>query len=140
MASVVPAARNCLLEAVEGRENQDAGALVELADDVDAVAVDAERRDVHPQYLRVVGERPRLDLEQETAGGEQLLYRIGGYAPVLEVARFVALTLHRRDHLIEEGVEFRRRGDRDGYFSCHFGANLGSSGRIGNPDAMGLAW
>ena len=36
-------------------------------------------------------------------------------------------------------VRQRRRGDRDGYCSCHLGANLGSSGSIGNPDAMRAA-
>ena len=127
-----------LLEVVERRKDHHAASLAETADDGQAGAVDAERRDVHPDHLPLVGDRPRLDRVQGAAGREQLLDRGGGHASRAEVARFVRGRRQRRDQVIEECIELRRRGDRDGYGSRNLGAHLGGGGGVGYADDVRL--
>ena len=95
---------------MERGEDEHAGTLrAALADHGKASSVDIQRWNVHSQYLLVIDDRPRLDLEQETASGEQLLDPRRGYAPPGEVAGvIVRVARHRRNHVIEEQVEFRR--------------------------------
>ncbi len=128
------------LEAVERREDQHAAALAELTDDRQAGPVDTQRRDVHPQHLRVVGDGPRLECEQQPSGREELLDRGGRYAAAREIARLVVLVRRqRRDQVREQCIELRRRRNRDGYRLADLRAHRGSGSRVGDADDVGLA-
>ena len=126
-----------LLEVVERPKDHHAAGLAEPADDGKAGAVDAERRDVHPYHLPLVGHLPRLDREQGAAGLEQLLDGDSGHPPPAEVA---AVRGRRQPgyQVIEERIELRRRGDRNGYGSCNLGAHLGGGRGVGDADDVRL--
>ena len=123
---------------VERRKDHHAASLAEPADDGQAGAVDAERRDVHPDHLPLVGDLPRLDRKQGAAGLEQLLDGGSGHAPPAEVAAVILGRRQRRDQVIEECIELRRRGDPDGYRSRNLGADLGGGNDVGDADDVRL--
>lgn len=127
------------LEVSERREDQYAVPAGRLTEDREAGALDVQRRDVHPQYLRVGGDRPRRRREQAARGREQTFDRGGGHPAAGEVALVRVARRHRLDHVIEHVVELGQGSERDGNATVCLGAYLGGGEGIIDTDGVGPA-